>query len=59
MTGVQTCALPISSIGECQVQEAGVGGLVSRGRRKQVGGFGRENRKIGRASCRERVSERV
>ena len=35
------------SIGECQGQEVGVGGLVSRGR------------KIGRASCRERVLDGV
>jgi hypothetical protein len=27
------------SIGECQGQEAGVGGLVSRGRREGIGNF--------------------
>ena len=34
-------------VGECQDQEAGVGGLVSRGRGKKIGGvfFGGETRK--------------
>jgi hypothetical protein len=27
------------SVGECQDQEAGVGGLVNRGRGKGIGGF--------------------
>jgi hypothetical protein len=31
-----------SSIGECQDQEAGVGGLVSRGRGEVIGGFWEE-----------------
>jgi hypothetical protein len=31
------------SIGECLGQEAGVGGLVSRGRGKGIGDFQREN----------------
>ena len=31
------------SIGECQGQEAGVGGLVSRGRRERIGDFRRVN----------------
>ena len=31
------------SIGECQVEEAGVGGLVSRGRGEGIGGFRRGN----------------
>jgi hypothetical protein len=35
------------SIGECQGQEAGVGGLVSRGRRKGIGGFRRGNEERG------------
>jgi hypothetical protein len=33
------------SIGECQGQEAGVGGLVSRGRREGMGVFRGETRK--------------
>jgi hypothetical protein len=33
------------SIGECQGQEAGVGGLVRRGRRKEERGFRGETRK--------------
>jgi hypothetical protein len=33
------------SVGECQDQEAGVGGLVSRGRGDVIGGFWRRNRK--------------
>jgi hypothetical protein len=33
------------SVGECQDQEAGVGGLVSRGRQKQEGVFRGETRK--------------
>ena len=28
------------SIGKCQGQEAGVGGLMSRGRKEGIGGFG-------------------
>ena len=31
------------SIGECQGQEVGVGGLVSRGREEGIGGFQRGN----------------
>jgi hypothetical protein len=31
------------SIGECQGQEAGVGGLVSREREEGIGGFQRES----------------
>ena len=31
------------SIGECQGQEVGVGGLVSRGRGEEIGGFWRGN----------------
>jgi hypothetical protein len=31
------------SVGECQDSEAGVGGLVSRGRGIGIGGFQREN----------------
>jgi hypothetical protein len=31
------------SVGECQGQEAGVGELVSRGRREGIGGFQRRN----------------
>ena len=31
------------SIGECQGQDAGVGGLGSRGREEGIGGFQREN----------------
>jgi hypothetical protein len=34
------------SIGECQGQEAGVGGLESRGREKRIGGF--SERKLGK-----------
>jgi hypothetical protein len=30
-------------IGECQGQEAGVGGLGSRGREERIGNFQREN----------------
>jgi hypothetical protein len=33
------------SVGECQGQEAGVGGLVSRRRGDGMGGFGGETRK--------------
>jgi hypothetical protein len=33
------------SVGECQVQEAGLGGLGSRGSREGIGGFGEETRK--------------
>jgi hypothetical protein len=33
------------SVGECQGKEAGVGGLVSRGRGDWIGGFQRETRK--------------
>jgi hypothetical protein len=33
------------SIGECQGQEVGVGGLVSRGRREDIGDCHRGNRK--------------
>jgi hypothetical protein len=33
------------SIGECQGQEAGMGGLVTRGKRERVGLFGEETRK--------------
>ena len=31
------------SVGECQGQEVGVGGLVSRGRREGIGDFQRGN----------------
>jgi hypothetical protein len=35
-----------SSVGDCQDREAGVGGLVSRGRADEIGGvFGGEMRK--------------
>jgi hypothetical protein len=30
------------SVGECQDREAGVGGLVNRGRGNGIGGFGRK-----------------
>jgi hypothetical protein len=33
------------SVGECQCQEAGVGGLVSRRRWEEIGFFGGEMRK--------------
>ena len=33
------------SVGECQDREAGVGGLVNRGRRNVIGVFGWETRK--------------
>ena len=36
-----------SSVGECQGQEAGVGGLVSRGKRERIGGFWRGNQERG------------
>ena len=32
-------------VGECQGQDAGVGGLVSRGMGEGIGGFGGETRK--------------
>jgi hypothetical protein len=32
-------------VGECQGQELGVGGLVSKGRGKEIGVFGGETRK--------------
>ena len=35
------------SIGECQVREAGVGRLVSRGRGDGIGGFWWENQERG------------
>jgi hypothetical protein len=35
------------SIGECQDQEAGVGGLVSRGKGDEIGGFQRGNKERG------------
>jgi hypothetical protein len=35
------------SIGECQGQKVGVGGLVSRGREKGIGGFRREKEERG------------
>jgi hypothetical protein len=35
------------SVGECQGQEVGVGGLVSRGKREGVGDFRRGNQKRG------------
>jgi hypothetical protein len=35
------------SVGECQGQEVGVSGLVSRGRGKTMGVFGGETRKGG------------
>jgi hypothetical protein len=31
------------SVGECQDREAGVGGLVSRGKGHKIGGFWRRN----------------
>jgi hypothetical protein len=34
-------------IGEFQGQEAGVGGLVSRGREERIGGLGKGNQEIG------------
>jgi hypothetical protein len=36
-----------SSVGECQDRESGVGGLVSRGRRVEIGGPGRGNQEKG------------
>ena len=36
-----------SSVGECQGQEVGVGGLVSKGRGEGVEGFWRENQERG------------
>jgi hypothetical protein len=35
------------SVGECQGQEAGVGGLVSRGSGTGIGGFQRRNQERG------------
>jgi hypothetical protein len=35
------------SVGECQGQEVGVDGLVSKGRREGMGVFRRETRKVG------------
>jgi hypothetical protein len=35
------------SVGECQDKEAGVGGLVSRGRGDGIGGFQRGNEECG------------
>jgi hypothetical protein len=35
------------SVGECQGQEVGVGGLVSRGRREEIEGFWRGNQERG------------
>jgi hypothetical protein len=35
------------SVGECQDQEVGVGGLVSRGRGERIGGFLNGNREEG------------
>ena len=35
------------STGECQGQEAGVGGLVNRGKRKRIRGFKRGNQERG------------
>jgi hypothetical protein len=35
------------SVGECQDREAGVGGLVSRGRGNGIGGFQRGNEERG------------
>jgi hypothetical protein len=34
------------SVGECQGQEVGEGGLVSRGRRERIGGFQRGKQEI-------------
>jgi hypothetical protein len=39
--------VPCHNIGECQGQEAGVGGLVSRERGEGIGGFQRGNQKRG------------
>ena len=33
------------SVGECQYREAGVGGLVNRGRRNEIEVFGEQTRK--------------
>ena len=41
--GIGPVKVLCSSIGECLGQEAGVGGLVSRGRRKGIGDFQRGN----------------
>jgi hypothetical protein len=38
---------PSPSVGECQGQEAGVGGLVSRGREDGLGSFRRGNQERG------------
>ena len=35
------------SVGKCQDQETGVGGLVNRGKRDGIGGFWRENQERG------------
>ena len=35
------------SVGECQDQEAGVGGLVSRGRGEEIGNFQKGNQEMG------------
>ena len=41
--GIGTVKVLCSSIGECLGQEAGVGGLVSRGSREGIGDFQRGN----------------
>jgi hypothetical protein len=42
------------SVGECQGQEAGVGGLVSRGLGEEIGSFRRGNQERGHLKCKER-----
>ena len=40
------------SVGESQDQEAGVGGLVSRGRGERIGGFRRGKQERGHLKCK-------
>src|SRR5437763_892796 len=54
VTGVQTCALPICSLWLCQGTMPP--GFICSSRRRKVRPF---RAKIGRASCRERVGDRL